>query len=510
MRIVADLVPGALVDAEPGAADALLALERAAPPAAVPRPSPPSCTSLGRTRRPDVAVTPTAADEPQPAAGPARPAVRTAGRRRRLHRPARRHGRLLRSRRAARAGPSCAGTPVIVGGGGRAAWCCPRPTRPGAFGVHSRDADDPGPPAVPAGHRGRAQPRRATPQVVRRRHGDLPVGHPAGRAAVARRGVPRRRRARSAGSAGPREIGELIRARVADEQGITCSVGVATHQVRGQARLAPAASPTACSSCPADGVVAFLHPLPVGALWGVGEKTEEVLTRLGLHTVGDLAHTPRRHPAARARARPPARTCTRWPGAATSAGGRRTSRTRASAPRRRSPATSTTPTSSAASCCGCPSGRPPGCARPARSAAPSASRSGSPTSPRSPGPGPCREPTDVGREVYATARAALRGARAGPGPAPAGRRPGRGPGRGRARAAPAAARRAGPGLARGRAGGRPGRPTVRRRDRAPGQPGRSGPVHRVTRMNGFAVRVSSRPLGRISFPLTAEEAVEQF
>ena len=43
---------------------------------------------------------------------------------------------------------------------------------------------------------------------------------------------------------------------------------------------------------PADGVVEFLHPLPVGALWGVGEKTEESLHRLGLMTVADIAHTP--------------------------------------------------------------------------------------------------------------------------------------------------------------------------------------------------------------------------
>ena len=43
---------------------------------------------------------------------------------------------------------------------------------------------------------------------------------------------------------------------------------------------------------PADGVLDFLHPLPVSALWGVGQRTGAVLARLGLRTVADLAHAP--------------------------------------------------------------------------------------------------------------------------------------------------------------------------------------------------------------------------
>jgi DNA polymerase IV len=88
----------------------------------------------------------------------------------------------------------------------------------------------------------------------------------------------------------PRQIAELIRARVADEQGLPCSVGVATTKF--VAKLASSrAKPDGLLVVPAESVLAFLHPLPIGALWGVGEKTEEVLTRLGLHRIGDIAAT---------------------------------------------------------------------------------------------------------------------------------------------------------------------------------------------------------------------------
>ena len=89
----------------------------------------------------------------------------------------------------------------------------------------------------------------------------------------------------------PRLVGEWIRATVQDEQGITCSVGVASTKF--VAKLASAhCKPDGLLVVPADRVVEFLHPLPVAALWGVGDKTETVLRNLGLHTVGDLAGTP--------------------------------------------------------------------------------------------------------------------------------------------------------------------------------------------------------------------------
>jgi DNA polymerase IV len=90
----------------------------------------------------------------------------------------------------------------------------------------------------------------------------------------------------------PARIAETIRAQVFDEQAITCSVGVASTKF--VAKLASTqCKPDGLLVIPADRVISFLHPMPVGALWGVGERTEEQLNRLGLRTVADIAHTPR-------------------------------------------------------------------------------------------------------------------------------------------------------------------------------------------------------------------------
>jgi len=89
----------------------------------------------------------------------------------------------------------------------------------------------------------------------------------------------------------PRETGERIRGRVRGEVGVTCSVGVAPTKL--VAKLASrAAKPDGLVHVPAEDLRSFLDPLPARALWGVGEKTMDVLDRLGVKTVGDLARTP--------------------------------------------------------------------------------------------------------------------------------------------------------------------------------------------------------------------------
>ncbi|HOA88231.1 DNA polymerase IV [Propioniciclava tarda] len=90
----------------------------------------------------------------------------------------------------------------------------------------------------------------------------------------------------------PRQIGELIRAMVADEQGVPCSVGIGPSKFI--AKLASnAAKPNGLVEVPPTGVISFLHPLGVEKIWGVGPATASALHKIGLRTVSDIAHTPR-------------------------------------------------------------------------------------------------------------------------------------------------------------------------------------------------------------------------
>ena len=89
----------------------------------------------------------------------------------------------------------------------------------------------------------------------------------------------------------PAAIAAAIRRRVTDELGLSCSVGVAATKF--VAKLGSTrAKPDGLVVVPAARTVEFLHPLPVEALWGVGDRAAETLRRLGCRTIADLAHAP--------------------------------------------------------------------------------------------------------------------------------------------------------------------------------------------------------------------------
>lgn len=86
----------------------------------------------------------------------------------------------------------------------------------------------------------------------------------------------------------PTLIAELIRRRVREQFGITCSVGIGSTKV--VAQLASGrAKPDGVLLVPRDATVDFLRSLPVGALSGVGERTQQALARCGIRTLAELA-----------------------------------------------------------------------------------------------------------------------------------------------------------------------------------------------------------------------------
>jgi len=87
------------------------------------------------------------------------------------------------------------------------------------------------------------------------------------------------------------EIGAAIRARVRAETGLTASVGVATSKLL--AKLASDdAKPDGMLVVDRGTELEYLHPHPVGRLWGVGPATLARLARFGVETIGDLAALP--------------------------------------------------------------------------------------------------------------------------------------------------------------------------------------------------------------------------
>ena len=185
--------------------------------------------------------------------------------------------------------PELRGRPVIVGGGGGRSVVLSATYEARREGVHS---------AMPMGRARRLCPQAVVIEPDHQRYADVsrgvmeifrsitPLVEPLSldEAFLDVSGAIRR-------IGPPTLIAELIRDRVADEQLINGSVGIAATKF--VAKLASSqAKPDGVLVVPRDQTVVFLHALPVGALWGVGERTEEALRRLGLINVADIAHTP--------------------------------------------------------------------------------------------------------------------------------------------------------------------------------------------------------------------------
>jgi DNA polymerase-4 len=82
-----------------------------------------------------------------------------------------------------------------------------------------------------------------------------------------------------------------IKKEIRDELGLVASVGVARNKF-----LAKLASdlekPDGLVVVPSDAIEAFLDPLPVSRLWGVGRVSNRGLAQIGVHTIGDLREVP--------------------------------------------------------------------------------------------------------------------------------------------------------------------------------------------------------------------------
>ena len=89
----------------------------------------------------------------------------------------------------------------------------------------------------------------------------------------------------------PEEIAVKLRQAVRERVDLPISVGVA--RTKFLAKVASAVSkPDGLLVVPPDRELAFLHPLPIERVWGVGAKTAAKLHARGVHTVGDIAAMP--------------------------------------------------------------------------------------------------------------------------------------------------------------------------------------------------------------------------
>jgi DNA polymerase-4 len=90
----------------------------------------------------------------------------------------------------------------------------------------------------------------------------------------------------------PEGLARAVQAAVADDTGLSCSVGIGDNRLR--AKVATGfAKPAGVYRLTAENWMAVMGDRPTSALWGIGGKTERKLAAMGIETVTQLAGTPR-------------------------------------------------------------------------------------------------------------------------------------------------------------------------------------------------------------------------
>ena len=97
----------------------------------------------------------------------------------------------------------------------------------------------------------------------------------------------------------PEILARRLQSEVRDGLGLPCSIGIASNKLVakiatevGKKSGKKGESPNALTIVPAGGEAAFLRPLPVNMLWGVGPKTEARLLEYGIRIISDITNQP--------------------------------------------------------------------------------------------------------------------------------------------------------------------------------------------------------------------------
>ena len=87
-------------------------------------------------------------------------------------------------------------------------------------------------------------------------------------------------------------VAQLIRATIYRYTGIPVTIGIGPNNVLAKLVLDLHGKKTGVATCWLQDVESLLHPAPIDKMWGVGAKMAVHLRRLGIETIGDLAHYP--------------------------------------------------------------------------------------------------------------------------------------------------------------------------------------------------------------------------